>query len=60
MKCDTLLEWFESYVSNDSRNSFFFGRMSTQKDNNFGVPQVAAMGPNLFIVYDIVKKLKKC
>ena len=47
----TTLKWFESYLTNRSKNIQVHGRTSEERPVAFGVPQSSVLGPLMFISY---------
>ena len=56
---DTVLKWFESYLSNSRQQVVINGETSDTKYINAGVPQSSILGPMLFLNYinDIVNNI---
>ena len=56
---DTILKWFESYLSNRRQQVLINGETSDTKSKNSGVPQGSILGPMLFLIYinDIVTNI---
>jgi hypothetical protein len=56
---DTILKWFENYLSNRRRQVLINGETSDTKSKNSGVPQGSILGPMLFLIYinDIVTNI---
>ena len=56
---DTVLKWFESYLSNRRQQVVINGETSDTKSINAGVPQGSILGPMLFPIYinDIVNNI---
>jgi hypothetical protein len=56
---DTVLKWFESYLSNRRQQVVINGETSDTKSINAGVPQGSILGPMFFLIYinDIVNNI---
>jgi hypothetical protein len=56
---DTVLKWFESYLSNRRQQVVINGETSDTKSINAGVPRGSILGPMLFPIYinDIVNNI---
>ena len=56
---DTVLKWFESYLSSRRQQVIINGETSDTKYINAGVPQSSILGPMLFLIYinDIVNNI---
>jgi hypothetical protein len=56
---DTVLKWFESYLSNTRQQVVITGETSDTKYINAGDPQGSILGPMLFLIYinDIVNNI---
>jgi hypothetical protein len=48
---NTVLRWFESYLTNRKQKTKIGQYISDVIDNNIGVPQGSVLGPLLFIIY---------
>ena len=48
---DSMLKWFNSYLTDHKQYVSFNGQSSEQLLNNCGVPQGSVLGPLLFLIY---------
>ena len=51
---DTVLKWFESYLSNRRQQVVIKGETSDTKSINAGVPQGSILGPMLFFLFTLM------